>query len=83
MTTQLIKGPWRTNVTFITYRDDEGEVRIDVITSMNPQGLPVYDVFLKDAKATSKGLLVSPVLREKMRRALKEMNPLDGELIIH
>jgi hypothetical protein len=78
---KIIRGPAR-NVSYIIYRDGTDEVRVTVAAAMSKDGLPVYDVFLKDVTTTAKGQPVSPVLREKIRRELKIQNPFDGELLI-
>lgn len=79
MAAEIIKGPGRSN---ITYRDGADEVRIPVSPAAAKDGKAVFDVFLKDAKMGN-GQPASLVLREKIRRTLKTINPLDGDLNVH
>lgn len=81
MAAQLQKGPGKN---YITYRDDQDEVRIQIASTKNADGSLAYDVFLKDVKVDGRGQPFPLMLREKIRKALKDLpNPLDGKLNIY
>lgn len=81
MSAEIRKGPGKY---FVTYRDDEDEVRIGISAAKTAEGTVAYDVMLKDATQNSRGQPVSLMLREKIRRALKNLpNPLDGPMTVY
>lgn len=79
MSAEILKGPGRA---FITYRDGEDEVRIPIAPTTTKDGKPGFDIFLKDGKLAH-GQPVSLVLREKIRRVIKPLCPLEGELNVY